>query len=217
SLELGIDMGLVDLVCQVESPRSVARALQRVGRAGHLFGAAAKGRLLPKTRADLLELAALAWGMREVDLAPIKIPKNPLDILAQQVVAMTAAGPLPAGKALAIARRAYPYRDLPEGAFRRVLSMLSGRMARTGLPLRARISWDTVHDVLHPLPGTRHVAVTSGGAIPEAGQFGVYTESGDRIGELDEEFVWESREGEVILLGTSRWRILSITHDRVVV
>ncbi|HAF70842.1 MAG: DEAD/H associated domain protein [Acetothermia bacterium 64_32] len=217
SLELGIDMGLVDLVCQVESPRSVARALQRVGRAGHLFGAAAKGRLLPKTRGDLLELAALAWGMREVDLAPIKIPKNPLDILAQQVVAMTAAGPLPVKKALSIVRRAYPYRDLPDGAFRRVLSMLSGRMARTGFPLRARISWDTVHDVLYPLPGTRHVAVTSGGAIPETGQFGVYTESGDRIGELDEEFVWESREGEVIMLGTSRWRILSITHDRVVV
>jgi len=217
SLELGIDMGLVDLVVQVESPRSVARALQRVGRAGHLFRAAAKGRLVPKTRADLLELAAVAWGMREVDLAPVRIPKNPLDILAQQIVALVAAGPIPAREVFDTIRRAYPYRELPEGTFRRVLSMLSGRDSRPGLPLRARISWDQVHDVLHPLPGTRHVAITSAGAIPDTGQFGVYTESGDRIGELDEEFVYETREGEVILLGTSRWRVREITHDRVVV
>ena len=188
-----------------------------MGRAGHLFRATAKGRLIPKTRADLLELAAVAWGMREVDLAPVKVPKNPLDILAQQLVAMVATGPIPVQDALRIVRRAYPYRDLPARVSREVVRMLSGRPARVGLPLRARLSWDPVNDVLYPLPGTKHVAITGGGAIPDTGQFGVYTTSGDRIGELDEEFVYETREGEAIMLGTSRWRIQEITHDRVVV
>ncbi|HHE47805.1 MAG TPA: DEAD/DEAH box helicase, partial [Candidatus Acetothermia bacterium] len=125
SLELGIDMGLVDLVCQVESPRSVARALQRVGRAGHVFCAASKGRLIPKTRADLLEIAAVAWGMRKADIAPVRIPENPLDILAQQIVAIVAAGPIPTKEVYRLLRRAYPYRDLPEDSFRKVVEMLA--------------------------------------------------------------------------------------------
>ena len=218
SLELGIDMGLVDLVCQVESPRSVARALQRVGRAGHVFCAASKGRLIPKTRADLLEIAAVAWGMRKADIAPVRIPENPLDILAQQIVAIVAAGPIPTKEVYRLLRRAYPYRDLPEDSFRKVVEMLAGRSDRPGLAtLRPRISWDPVHDVLHPLPGTRHHAITGGGAIPDTGQYGVHTLSGDRIGELDEEFVYETRVGDVIVLGTNRWRVEEITHDRVIV
>jgi len=216
SLELGIDMGLVDLVVQVESPHGVARGLQRVGRAGHLYRAPSRGRLLPKTRADLLEMAALARAMRHADLAPIHIPRGCLDILAQQIVAIVAEGEIPAGELLRIIRRSYPFRDLPQEAFLSVLAML----AEPGVgpwSVRPRVAWDRVNDVLLPLPGSQRLALTSGGAIPDTGQYGVYTEAGERIGELDEEFVYEARVGEVLVLGLNRWRILDITHDRVVV
>lgn len=215
SLELGIDMGLVDLVCQVESPHGVARGLQRVGRAGHLYRAPSRGRLLPKTRGDLLEMAALARAMRHMDIADVHIPRGCLDILAQQIVAITAGGEIGTDELLRLVRRAYPFHDLPHDAFRDVVRMLSE--AGGAWAVRPRIAWDRVRDVLQPLPGSRHLAVISGGAIPDTGQYGVYTEAGERIGELDEEFVYEARVGEALVLGTNRWRILDITHDRVVV
>ncbi|MGC9530138.1 MAG: DEAD/DEAH box helicase [Candidatus Bipolaricaulaceae bacterium] len=218
SLELGIDMGVVDLVCQVESPRSVSRALQRVGRAGHLYRTHCRGRLVPKSRLDLLEMAALAQGMREAAIAPVHIPSGCLDVLAQQVVAVVAQGERPVGQVHHLVRRAWPYRNLPEETFRAVVAMVSGRVRRPGLAsVPPRISWDRARDVLCPLPGTRHLVLTGGGAVPDSGQYEVYTESGERIGELDEEFVYEARVGEVLVLGTQRWRMVSVEHDRVVV
>ncbi|HEU68821.1 MAG TPA: hypothetical protein ENN53_06390, partial [Candidatus Acetothermia bacterium] len=207
SLELGIDMGLVDLVCQVESPHGVARGLQRVGRAGHLYRAPSRGRLLPKTRGDLLEMAALARAMRHTEIADVRIPRGCLDILAQQIVAIVAGGEIRTDDLLRLVRRAYPFHDLPRDALQGVVRMLS----------EAGTAWDRVHDMLHPLPGGRRLAVISGGAIPDTGQYGVYTEAGERTGELDEEFVYEARVGETLVLGTNRWRILDITHDWVVV
>lgn len=216
SLELGIDMGAVDLVVQVESPHGVGRGLQRVGRAGHLYRAPSRGRLLPKTRGDLLELAALACAMRQGEIEPARIPKGCLDILAQQIVAVVASGPIAVDEVFRLLRRAYPYHDLPREGFLSVLQMICEPGAGPWA-VRPRLAWDRVHDVLHPLPGSRHLALASGGAIPDTGEYGVYAEAGDRIGELDEEFVYEARVGEVVLLGTNRWRIVSITHDRVVV
>jgi ATP-dependent Lhr-like helicase len=216
SLELGIDMGAVDLVCQVESPHGVARGLQRVGRAGHLYRAPSRGRLLPKTRADLLEMAALARAMLRSEIADVRIPRGCLDILAQQIVAIVAGGEIRSDDLLRIVRRAYPFHDLPQGTYLSVLAMLAAPGAGPW-SVRPRIAWDRVNDVLLPLPGSRRLAVTSGGAIPDTGQYGVYTEAGDRIGELDEEFVYEARVGEVLVLGLNRWRIIAITHDRVVV
>ncbi len=219
SLELGIDMGAIDLVCQVESPHSVARALQRVGRAGHLYRASSVGRLIPKTRADLLEMAALARAMRRGEISPVHIPKNPLDVLAQQVVALVAVRERRVDDVFALVRRAAPYRDLPREAFLRVLDMLAGGYSTPDLHgVRPRISWDRAKDVLYPLPGSRHLAVVNGGAIPDTGQYAMVLEDGKtRLGELDEEFVYERREGETILLGTGRWRIVEIGSDRVVV
>jgi ATP-dependent Lhr-like helicase len=216
SLELGIDMGLVDLVIQVESPHGVARGLQRVGRAGHLFRAPSRGRLIPKTRADLLEMAALSRAMHHADIEAIKIPKLALDILAQQIVAIVSTkGEIGVDELYRLVRRAYPFYDLPGDAFRNIVAML----CQPGSPwgLRPRLVWDRVHDLLYPLPGSRRLALIGGGAIPDTGQYGVYTEAGERIGELDEEFVYETRVGEVIVLGTNRWRIMEIDHDRVIV
>lgn len=215
SLELGIDMGLVDLVVQVESPHGVARGLQRVGRAGHLFRIPSRGRLLPKTRGDLLEMAACARAMRNADIESVRIPTRCLDILAQQIVAIVAGGPTPVQDLFQFVRRAYPYHDLPYEAFLSTVGMLAGEAGPW--PVRPRLAWDRVNNVLHPLPGSRQLALTSGGAIPETGQYGVYTEAGERIGELDEEFVYEARVGELVQLGADRWRILDITHDRVLV
>lgn len=219
TLELGIDMGAIDLVCQVESPKSVARALQRVGRAGHLYRAASKGRLLPKMRSDLLEMAVIAGAMISGDVAPINIPKNCLDILAQQIVAIVALNPIKVDSVFEIIRRAYPYRNLPQSQFLSVLEMISGRYpSETFRDLKPRISWDRVNNVLHPLPGTQRTAIFGGGAIPDTGQYGCYLEDGStKIGELEEEFIYERRIGEVFVLGTSNWRIKEITHDRVVV
>jgi ATP-dependent Lhr-like helicase len=247
SLELGIDMGAVDLVCQVESPGSVARGLQRVGRAGHLVGQRSKGRLIPKTLGDLLEQAVLAREMAAGRVEEICVPVNCLDVLAQQVVAMTAMEPWAVPELYALVRRAYPYRELSPQALEAVLEMVSGRYQFTAsrepeapardtlagasgsqitaaapratnlTALQPRISWDRVHNRLLALPGSQHMALVQGGTIPDTGQYGVYTLSGARIGELDEEFIYERRVGDVFLLGTNAWRIEQIETDRVLV
>ncbi|MBL8799236.1 MAG: DEAD/DEAH box helicase [Planctomycetia bacterium] len=227
SLELGIDMGAVDLVCQVESPGNVARGLQRVGRAGHVVGQRSKGRLIPKTSLDLIEQAALARAMIEGRVEEVCCPRNCLDVLAQQVVAMAALDAWEVPALYALVRRAYPFRDLSPEVFHVVLEMVSGRYAfRTdAVPARAgtltalqpRISWDRVHNRLHGLPGSQQLALVSGGTIPDTGQYGAYTMTGVRIGELDEEFVYERRIGDAFLLGTHAWRVERIEADRVLV
>ncbi len=218
SLELGIDMGAIDLVCQVESPKSVARGLQRVGRAGHLYKQASKGRFIPKTRADLLEIAAITRAMRYGLVAPLRIPHHPLDILAQQIVAMVAMEDWKVDELFRFVRQAYPYQDLPYPLFLQVLEMLSGRFALGAFKdLKPRISWDRANEMLYPLPGSQRVAIVNGGAIPETGQFGCYLPDGTKLGELDEEFVYEARIGDLFVLGTNTWRVREIGMDRVVV
>jgi ATP-dependent Lhr-like helicase len=232
SLELGIDMGAVDLVCQVESPGSVARGLQRVGRAGHLVGQKSKGRLIPKTLADLLEQAVLAHEMAAGRVEEIRVPINCLDVLAQQVVALVAMDAWEAPSLYALVRRAYPFRDLSPQAFEAVLEMISGRFqlrnAERGVgselnsalriphsALEPRISWDRIHNRLLPLPGSQHMALVNGGTIPDTGQYAAYLGDGTRIGELDEEFIYERRVGDVFFLGTNAWRLEKIEADRV--
>ncbi len=219
SLELGIDMGAVDLVCQVESPGSVARGLQRVGRAGHIVGQKSKGRLIPKTLQDLVEQAVLAREMAAGRVEEIHTPRNCLDVLAQQIVAMVAVESWKVPELYALARRAYPYHDLSAEAFEGVLEMVSGRYPSEGFrDLRPRISWDRVHNQLHALPGSRQLALVNGGTIPDTGQYAAYIAGQDvRIGELDEEFVYERRIGDTFVLGTSVWRIEQIEADRVLV
>jgi ATP-dependent Lhr-like helicase len=219
TLELGIDMGAIDLVCQVESPKDIARGLQRVGRAGHLYHLASKGRLLPKTRSDLAELAVITRAMHRGDVSPIKIPRNCLDILAQQIVAMVAMQPWRVDDLYYLVRQAYPYRHLPQAHFLGVIELVAGRYPSAVFrDLRPRISWDRVNNVLHPLPGSQRLAIMGGGAIPDTGQYGCYLEDGvTKLGELEEEFVFERRVGEVFVLGTNSWRIREITHDRVIV
>jgi ATP-dependent Lhr-like helicase len=223
SLELGIDMGAVDLVCQVESPGNVARALQRVGRAGHIVGQKSKGRLIPKTAGDLLEQAVLAHEMAAGRVEAVQCPRNCLDVLAQQVVAMAAMDPWEAPALYALVRRAHPYRDLSPQAFETVLEMVSGRYRwnpgdanRSLSALQPRVSWDRVHNRVLALPGSQGLALTSGGTIPDTGQYAAY--AGEvRIGELDEEFIYERRAGDVFLLGTNAWRLDRIEADRVLV
>ena len=219
SLELGIDMGAIDLVCQVESPHSVARGLQRVGRAGHLYHTTSKGRFIPKTREDLLETAALVRAMQRGEISPAHIPQNPLDILAQQIVAMVAMDDWPIDDLYVRIRQAMPYRALPREGFHSVLDMLAGGYQDGAFArLKPRISWDRVNNVLYSLPGSRHAAIVNGGAIPDTGQYPVVLEDGKtRLGEFDEEFIYERRIGETVLLGTGRWRIVEIGNDRVVV
>jgi ATP-dependent helicase Lhr and Lhr-like helicase len=223
SLEMGIDMGAVDLVCQVESPGNVARALQRVGRAGHLVGQKSKGRLIPKTAGDLLEQAVLAREMAAGRVEAVQCPRNCLDVLAQQVVAMAAMDVWEAPALYALVRRSHPYRDLSPQAFETVLEMVSGRYRwnpgdanRSLSALQPRVSWDRVHNRVLALPGSQGLALTSGGTIPDTGQYAAY--AGDvRIGELDEEFIYERRTGDVFLLGTNAWRLDRIEADRVLV
>jgi ATP-dependent Lhr-like helicase len=236
SLEMGIDMGAVDLVLQVESPGNVARALQRVGRAGHLVGNTSKGRLIPKTTADLLEQAVLAHEMAAGRVEEVRCPQNCLDVLAQQVVAMAAMEPWDVPALYALVRRAYPYRDLSPQALDAVLEMVSGRyrfgtVATGGPPvaepaaggppaatiaaLQPRVNWDRVHNRLHALPGSQQLALVSGGTIPDTGQYAVHTPGGVRLGELDEEFIYERRVGDVFLLGTTPWRLERVEADRV--
>jgi len=223
SLELGIDMGAVDLVVQVESPPSVAAGLQRIGRAGHQVGATSRGVIFPKYRGDLVESAVVAERMRAGAIEAIRYPRNPLDVLAQQVVAMVAMDGWRVADLAALVRRAAPYAELPDSALDAVLDMLSGRYPSDAFAeLRPRLVWDRVTGLLSPRPAAQRLAVTSGGTIPDRGLFGVYlagTAEGRpvRVGELDEEMVYESRVGDVFLLGSSSWRIEDITHDRVVV
>ncbi|MCI0380601.1 MAG: DEAD/DEAH box helicase, partial [Gemmataceae bacterium] len=262
SLELGIDMGAIDFVCQVETTGNVARALQRVGRAGHLVGHESKGRLIPKTLPDLLSQAVLAAEMAAGRVEEIRVPANCLDVLAQQIVAMTAMESWNVQDLYRLVRRSYPYRELSPQAFDAVLQMITGRYQfpaldpphprplpppgargedapsppaplphrgegraaqRRGNPnaalsaLQARISWDRVHERLEALPGSQHLALVQGGTIPDTGQFAVVTENNLRLGEVDEEFIWERRAGDTFLLGTNAWRIGQIGTDRVVV
>ncbi|MCW2725331.1 MAG: associated domain protein [Frankiales bacterium] len=220
SLELGIDMGAVDLVVQVESPPSVASGLQRVGRAGHQVGAVSRGVILPKYRGDLVQAAVVAERMVIGGIEAITYPRNPLDVLAQQIVAMLAMETWTVDELAAVVRRAAPFAGLPQSALDGVLDMLSGRYPSDEFAeLRPRITWDRVTGVLAGRPGAQRLAVTSGGTIPDRGMFGVFLvgEKGSRVGELDEEMVYESRVGDVFLLGSSAWRIEDITHDRVLV
>jgi ATP-dependent Lhr-like helicase len=219
SLELGIDMGAVDLVCQVESPGSIARGLQRVGRAGHLVGGTSKGRFLAKTADDLLESAALARAMLRGEVERLRVPSNCLDVLAQQIVACVAVEPMDVSELFALVRQAYPYRNLSPEAFEAILMLVSGRYhSETFRTLRPRISWDRVHNRLRPLPGSSHAALMDGGTIPDSGAYPLYLgDDGPKLGELDEEFVLERRVGETFVLGTSTWRIDAIEPQRVVV
>lgn len=228
SLELGIDMGHVDLVIQVAAPPSVASALQRVGRAGHRVGEISRGFFYPKHRGDLLGATVTLAGMRSGTLEPLAIPTNPLDVLAQQTVAACALGPISVDSWYEALRRSAPYAELPRALFNSVLEMLAGRYPSDEFAeLRPRIIWDRTPTEEAPSgsiegrPGAQRLAVTSGGTIPDRGLFPVYLVSGDeergpkRVGELDEEMVYESRAGEVITLGASTWRIEEITHDAV--
>ncbi|MCS7007750.1 MAG: helicase-related protein, partial [Gaiellaceae bacterium] len=219
SLELGIDMGAVDLVVQVESPKSVARGLQRVGRAGHALGSVSKGRIFPKYRMDLLEAAVVAKAMREGEIEETRIPRNPLDVLAQQIVAMCADEEIAVDDLHALVRRAYPFSDLSRTQLENVLDMLAGRYPSDELAeLRPRIVWDRVAGVVRGRSGARRLAVTNAGTIPDRGLYGVYlADGGGRVGELDEEMVYEAREGQTFVLGASTWRIEEITRDRVLV
>ncbi len=219
SLELGIDMGAVDLVCQVESPGNVARGLQRVGRAGHVVHGTSRGRLIAKTPADLMESAALCRAMLQGEIEHLVVPRGCLDVLAQQVVACVAVEPWDVPALFDLVRCSYPYHDLSAEAFESVLRLVSGRFPTPGLrDLRARVAWDPIHNRLAALPGTAHLALVGGGTIPDTGQFPVYLgEGGPRLGELDEEFVFERRVGETFILGNSAWRIDAIEPHRIVV
>ncbi|MCW2545512.1 MAG: dependent helicase, Lhr family [Frankiales bacterium] len=220
SLELGIDMGAVDLVVQVESPPSVASGLQRIGRAGHQVGAVSRGVVLPKYRGDLVQCAVVAERMVAGGIEALTYPRNPLDVLAQQVVAMCALEDWTVQDLSDLVRRAAPFAALPASALDAVLDMLSGRYPSDDFAeLRPRITWDRVSGVLAGRPGAQRLAVTSGGTIPDRGLFGVFLvgERKSRVGELDEEMVYESRVGDVFLLGSSAWRIEEISHDQVLV
>ncbi|WP_410588566.1 DEAD/DEAH box helicase [Amycolatopsis sp. lyj-23] len=223
SLELGIDMGAVDLVVQIEAPPTVASGLQRVGRAGHQVGAVSSGVMFPKFRGDLVSCAVVAERMASGAIEAVRYPRNPLDVLAQHVVAMVALEPWTVPDLASLVRRAAPFAALPDDALHAVLDMLAGRYPSEEFgELRARITWDRIGGELRGRPGAQRLAVTSGGTIPDRGLFTVMTPGGDdkpgsRVGEFDEEMVYESRVGDTILLGTSSWRITDITHDRVIV
>ena len=223
SLELGIDMGAVDLVAQVEAPPSVASGMQRIGRAGHQVGAVSRGVVFPKYRGDLVSCAVVAERMAGGAIESIRYPRNPLDVLAQQIVAMVALEPWSLDDLARVVRRAAPFAALPESALHATLDMLAGRYPSEEFgELRARITWDRVTDRLQGRPGAQRLAVTSGGTIPDRGLFTVTTPGGadgrgSRVGELDEEMVYESRVGDTFLLGTSSWKVEDITHDRVIV
>ncbi len=219
SLELGIDMGAVDLVIQVESPKSVTAGLQRIGRAGHGVGEVSRGRIFPKFRADLVECAVVAKRMRDGDIEPTVVPRNPLDVLAQQIVAATATGDdWKVPELHDMVRRAYPFSELSRELLDSVLDMLDGRYPSEEFSeLRPRIVWDRVADTIRARKGALQLAVTNAGTIPDRGLYSVNLPDGRRVGELDEEMVYEARPGQTFLLGASTWRIEEITRDRVIV
>ena len=222
SLELGIDMGAVELVVQVESPPSVASGLQRVGRAGHVVGAVSKGSFYPKHRADLVQTAVTVARMRHGLIEELHVPHNPLDVLLQQTIAAVAIEDIDVEDWYATVRRAYAYRDLAREVFDAVIDLASGVYPSTDFAeLRPRINFDRTAGILSARPGAQRVAVTSGGTIPDRGLFGVFLVGGEqgarRVGELDEEMVYESRVGDIFTLGASSWRIEEITRDQVLV
>lgn len=220
SLELGIDMGAVDLVIQVEAPPSVASGLQRVGRAGHQVGEISRGVVFPKHRADLIHSAVATERMAAGLIESLSVPANPLDILAQQTVAAAALEPIDADDWFDTVRKSAPFSTLPRSAYDATLDLLAGRYPSDEFAeLRPRIVWDRDTGAITGRPGAQRLAVTSGGTIPDRGLFGVYMvgEKASRVGELDEEMVYESRVGDVFALGSTSWRIQEITHDRVLV
>jgi ATP-dependent helicase Lhr and Lhr-like helicase len=219
SLELGIDMGAVDLVIQVEAPPSAASGLQRVGRAGHQVGEISRAALFPKHRGDVLHTAIVTERMLAGKIEAIQVPRNPLDILAQQTVAASALGAISVEEWFETVRRSAPFQSLPRSAYEATLDLLAGRFPSDEFAeLRPRLVWDRDAGTLTGRPGAQRIAVTSGGTIPDRGLFGVFVageSTGARVGELDEEMVYESRVGDVFTLGTTSWRIAEITHDRV--
>jgi ATP-dependent helicase Lhr and Lhr-like helicase len=219
SLELGIDMGAVDLVVQVESPKSVARGLQRVGRAGHQVDAPSTGRIFPKFRGDLLECAVLTERMHKGLIERTEVPTNPLDVLAQQIVAMCAVDDLSVGEIERIVRRSYNFATLSRDLLESVLGMLAGQYPSDEFAdLKPRVIWDRATDIVSSRRDAKTVAIVNAGTIPDRGLYGVFLgEGGPRVGELDEEMVYESRPGETFLLGATTWRIEQITRDRVIV
>ena len=218
SLELGIDMGAVDLVIQVASPPSVAAGMQRIGRAGHQVGEPSVGKIFPRHRGDLVEAAVVAQRMGTGEIESIRYPRQPLDVLAQQMVAMVAVDDWSVPDLLAVIRRAAPYEQLSEEVFSSVLDLLAGRYPSEEFrELRPRIVWDRTTGMLRARQGAGRLAVTNAGTIPDRGLYAVFTTDGSRVGELDEEMVYEARVGETFLLGASTWRIAEITFDRVVV
>jgi ATP-dependent helicase Lhr and Lhr-like helicase len=218
SLELGIDMGAVDLVIQVESPKSVSRGLQRVGRAGHSLGEVSRGRIFPKFRADLLECAVVAKRMKEGAIEETTIPQNPLDVLAQHLVAMAALDEWEIDEVERLVTSSEPFHDLSREQLENVLDMLDGRYPSDRFAeLRPRIVWDRTAGTMHGRKGARQLVVTNAGTIPDRGLYGVHLPDGRRVGELDEEMVYEARPGQTFLLGATTWRIEEITRDRVIV
>jgi ATP-dependent helicase Lhr and Lhr-like helicase len=223
SLELGIDMGAIDLVIQIEAPPSIASGMQRIGRASHQVGAASEGIIFPKYRGDLIACAAVTDAMHRGAIEPTRYPRNPLDIAAQQIVAMISADDWNADELFAAIRCAAPFAELSRTAFDGVLDMLSGLYPSDEFAeLRPRITWDRVTNMITARPGAKRVAILNGGTIPDRGLYGVFLAGAEkaqsaRVGELDEEMVFESRVGETFLLGASTWRIEEITHDRVLV
>ena len=219
TLELGIDMGAVDLVLQIEAPPSVAAGIQRVGRAGHSVGEVSRGVVIPKFRGDLLESAAVVEGMLEGRIESTVVPRRPLDVLAQQIVAMCAMDDWDVEALGRVVRRAYPYSDLGPRAFESVLDMLSGRYPSDEfVELRPRLVWDRIAGKVRGRAGAQRLAVTNPGTIPDRGLYSVnLVEDGRRVGELDEEMVYETRVGETFVLGASTWRIVEITPSQVLV
>ncbi len=221
SLELGIDMGAIDLVVQIESPSSVASGMQRVGRAGHHVGAVSSAIIYPKYRADLVACAAITRAMYDGNVESVQYPRNPLDVLAQQAIAMVSIEPWNVSDILKVVRSAAPYAGLSSASFDGLLDMLSGRYPSDEFAeLRPRLTWDRLANKLTTRQGARQVSIINGGTIPDRGLYGVFlagATKGARVGELDEEMVFESRAGDTIILGASTWRIENISHDRVLV
>jgi len=222
SLELGIDMGAIDLVIQIEAPPSIASGMQRIGRASHQVGAVSKGFVFPKFRGDLVACAALTDSMRTGKIEATRYPRNPLDILAQHIVAMVAMDAWNADELFAVVRSSAPFAELSRAVFDGVLDMLSGLYPSDEFAeLKPRITWDRIENTIVARTGAKRVAIINGGTIPDRGLYGVFLAGAEsksaRVGELDEEMVFESRVGETFLLGASTWRIEEITHDRVLV
>ncbi len=218
SLELGIDMGAIDLVVQIESPKSVTRGLQRVGRAGHSLGETSKGRIFPKFRSDLLECAVVARLMRRGEIEETVIPHNPLDVLAQHLVSMAALDEWKIDDVETLVKASESFRDLSREQLENVLDMLDGRYpSERFAELRPRIVWDRTKGTMRGRPGARQLAIANAGTIPDRGLYGVHLPDGRRVGELDEEMVYEARVGQTFLLGATTWRIQEITRDRVIV